>query len=476
MKHKRVKKIMSVFLVIALMLSTVACGSDSADAQTGNTEKREEILADTASMLLENTEHPAYGTVGGEWLVLGLSRWDGEVPQEWYDSYYENVGAYVKECKGVLDERKYTEFSRVIIALSAIGKNPADVAGYNLLTPLADFEQTTFQGINGPVYALLALDSGNYNIPQITTENTQATREMYIDYILSLESECGGWSLSGGDAEADITAMVLQALAKYKDQQDVSDAIERAITVLSEQQNENGGFISYDAESSETISQVIVALSELGISISDERFVKNGHSLEERLLEFMTDDFSFKHVLDGEGDMIATEQAFYALVELQRAEMGQPSLYHIAKSEQSADNDRKPTCTLEIRCDNLLAHLDEMNKEKVKLVPENGVILEEIEVEFEDGESVFDVFRRVLKDKKIHFEYVDATAYNSVYIEGIANLYEFDCGKLSGWMFSVNDVYPGLGCSAYTLMDGDKIVFRYTCDRGEDLGVEVNDN
>ena len=454
--------------MIALVLGTGACGSDSSETQTGNTEKREEILADTASMLLENTKQPAYGTVGGEWLVFGLSRWNGEVPQEWYDSYYENVESYVKECKGVLDERKYTEFSRVIIALSAIGKNPADVAGYNLLTPLADFEQTTFQGINGPVYALLALDSGNYEIPQIETENTQATREMYIDYILNAESEGGGWSLAGGAAEADITAMVLQALAKYKDQQNVSEAIERAVAVLSEQQK--------DAQSSETFAQIIVALSELGISIDDERFVKDGHSLEERLLEFMTEDFSFQHVLEGEGDLLATEQAFYALVALQRVENGQPSLYRIAESSLSAEKSGEQTCTLEIRCDNLLEHLDEMNLEKVKLVPENGVILEETEVEFEDGASVFDVFREVLKEKKIHFEYVDATAYNSVYIEGIANLYEFDCGKLSGWMFSVNDVYPGLGCSAYTLKDGDKIVFRYTCDRGEDLGVEVNDN
>ena len=136
------------------------------------------------------------------------------------------------------------------------------------------------------------------------------------------------------------------------------------------------------------------------------------------------------------------------------------------------NGDGKLTCTLEIRCDTLLTQLDKVPAEKVTLVPEDGIILAATEVEFIGGESVFDVFRKVLREEKIHFEYVDASAYDSVYIEGIGNIYEFDCGPQSGWMFSVNDVYPGLGCSAYTLADGDVIVFSYTCDLGADLGAE----
>ena len=136
------------------------------------------------------------------------------------------------------------------------------------------------------------------------------------------------------------------------------------------------------------------------------------------------------------------------------------------------NGDGKLTCTLEIRCDTLLTQLDKVPSEKVNLVPEDGIMLAATEVEFIGGESVFDVFRKVLREEKIHFEYVDASAYDSVYIEGIGNIYEFDCGPQSGWMFSVNDVYPGLGCSAYTLADGDVIVFSYTCDLGADLGAE----
>lgn len=136
------------------------------------------------------------------------------------------------------------------------------------------------------------------------------------------------------------------------------------------------------------------------------------------------------------------------------------------------NGDGKLTCTLEVRCDTLLGKLDQMTPEKAALVPENGILLETVELEFNGGESVFDVFRKVLREEKIHFEYVDASAYDSVYIEGIGNIYEFDCGPQSGWMFSVNDVYPGLGCSAYTLADGDVIVFHYTCDLGADLGAD----
>ena len=136
------------------------------------------------------------------------------------------------------------------------------------------------------------------------------------------------------------------------------------------------------------------------------------------------------------------------------------------------NGDGKLTCTLEIRCDTLLTQLDKVPAEKVNLVPEDGLMLAATKVEFIGGESVFDVFRKVLREEKIHFEYVDASAYDSVYIEGIGNIYEFDCGPQSGWMFSVNDVYPGLGCSAYTLADGDVIVFSYTGNLGAVLGAE----
>ena len=93
-------------------------------------------------------------------------------------------------------------------------------------------------------------------------------------------------------------------------------------------------------------------------------------------------------------------------------------------------------------------------------------------MEFTGGESAFDIVRKVLREEKIHFEYVDATAYNTAYIEGIGNIYEYDCGPQSGWVYSVNGVHQGIGCSAYTLADGDVIVFNFTLDLGSDAGAE----
>lgn len=130
------------------------------------------------------------------------------------------------------------------------------------------------------------------------------------------------------------------------------------------------------------------------------------------------------------------------------------------------------TCTLQVRCDVLLEHMEELTAGKAALVPADGVILPETVAEFKPGDTVFDVFRKVLREEKIHFEYVDATLYDTAYVEGIANLYEFDCGPQSGWMYSVNGEFVSLGCSAYTLSEGDAIVFSYTCDLGADLGAE----
>jgi prenyltransferase beta subunit len=184
-----------------------------------------------------------------------------------------------------------------------------------------------FQGVNGAAYALLALDSGNYEIPANGADSTQATREMYVDYILSSQYPDGGWALSGDTSEADLTAMALQALAKYRDRADVEEAIKRGVAFLSENQNEDGGFTYFNAQTCESVSQTILALTELGISLEDPRFIKEGNTLQDALLRFRQKDGTFAHLLDGGADMIATEQAFLALVAADRAEQGESSVY-----------------------------------------------------------------------------------------------------------------------------------------------------
>ena len=128
------------------------------------------------------------------------------------------------------------------------------------------------------------------------------------------------------------------------------------------------------------------------------------------------------------------------------------------------------TCTLSVRCDTILENIGWLDPEKVELVPEDGVVFPSQEVTFYEGESVFNVLQREMKKAKIHMEFVNTPMYNSAYIEGINNLYEFDCGELSGWMYKVNDWFPNYGCSRYQLKDGDLVEWVYTCDLGVDVG------
>lgn len=128
------------------------------------------------------------------------------------------------------------------------------------------------------------------------------------------------------------------------------------------------------------------------------------------------------------------------------------------------------TCTISISCATILDNLDYCDPEKVELVPEDGWILEPMTVTFYEGESVFNVLQRTCKQQGIHMEYEDTPIYNSAYIEGIHNLYEFDVGELSGWMYKVNNWFPNYGCSRYQLQDGDIVEWVYTCDLGYDVG------
>lgn len=128
------------------------------------------------------------------------------------------------------------------------------------------------------------------------------------------------------------------------------------------------------------------------------------------------------------------------------------------------------TCTISISCAAILKHMDWLAPDKTSLVPADGWILPPTKVTFYEGESVFNVLQRTCKQKKIHMEFKNTPMYNSAYIQGIHNLYEFDCGELSGWMYKVNDWFPNYGCSRYQLKDGDKICWVYTCDLGSDVG------
>jgi len=140
------------------------------------------------------------------------------------------------------------------------------------------------------------------------------------------------------------------------------------------------------------------------------------------------------------------------------------------KSNTASEVIDGPKVTISISCATINDNIDELAKEKKALVPSDGLILAPTDVALKDGSSAFDILLQVCKDKKIHMEYSNTPVTNSPYIEGINNIYEFDCGALSGWMYKVNDWFPNYGCGNYPLKDGDVVCFEFSCDLGEDIG------
>ncbi len=305
-------------LALSLLLS-IAPGVRAAGAE------------ETADWLCRAVSAPGVGSVGGEWAVLGLARGGFGVPEDYFSGYLARAEAYVRDCGGVLHARKYTEYSRVVLALTALGVDARSFAGYDLTAPLGDFEKTVWQGLNGAIWALLALDSAGYPMPEQPAAAVQATRQRYVDHILDRELPEGGWSLSGsGAADPDVTAMALQALAKYRGAAAVDAAVERALARLSVLQNVRGGWESWGTENAESCAQVIVALCELGVPLSDARFVKNGVTALDALGRFRATDGGFRHDAAGSGSsLMAAEQALYALAAAERAAAGKPSLYRM---------------------------------------------------------------------------------------------------------------------------------------------------
>lgn len=283
---------------------------------SGEDTSYSEYLKKALANIKKTVPTPQVGSTNGEWAVLGLARGNASVTNSYYDGYYDRVVAYVKaniNSKGQLDSNKSTENSRIILALTAIGEDPTSVGGRNLLTALNDLSYVKKQGSNGPIWALLAVDSGNY---------IYNYRDKLIDTILDERTEDGGWTHTGNTADVDMTAMAIQALAPYNDEDHpkVKSAIEAALTLLSGMQQNDGGFASFGTPNSESAAQVVVALSALGLDANtDSHFVKNGHSVLENLLSYEQEDGSFQHTTDGSGNnQMSAEQGTYALVAYDR--------------------------------------------------------------------------------------------------------------------------------------------------------------
>ena len=353
-----IKKILCLLLLFSFVTVNLAFS-----------EGYENVKEEAFNYIINTVDNPTSAMTGGEWSVIGVSR-SGVENREYFDKYYSNLVNLLKEKNGVLHERKYTEYSRAVLAVTAIGKDPEKVGDYNLLNYLCDYDKVVFQGTNGAAYALLALDSKNYPAPD-------GLREKYLEFILSRQNENGGFSLSGKEPDVDITAICLQALSKYTETERVKEAIEKGIIYLSKNQNENGGFSNFEAENSESTFQVIMALCELGYDIEDERFIKNSNTLYDNMMSYYNGNGAFSHIRSGKDNLMATEQALYTLVNIERLKSGKASLYRMedVKPYESYEDKKEeynfPNFKGEKNFDDVKDH---KNKEAIKALAERGIL------------------------------------------------------------------------------------------------------
>lgn len=302
-----------------------------------------QVMAETSAYMRATDTNPS---VGSEWYVLGLARGGLSLKEKYFSTYYNHTANYIEENKGILtNTSKYTEYSKRILVLTAEGKDARNVGGYNLFKYISDLSLVKEQGLNGPIWALLALNCHpEYSFPDNPSAKEQNSEAALVNFLLQSELSGGGWALMGSNADSDITGMTLQALAPYYHKagyENITAAIDRGLTKLSEMQNDSGDYSTMGVETEESCAQIITALCSLGIDPeTDSRFIKGGHWTIENLLTYHIAGSGFMHVKAGAGnnggaaagtlDGMATEQGYYALVAYQRLKDGKTSLYDMS--------------------------------------------------------------------------------------------------------------------------------------------------
>ena len=389
---RRRARVLTLLLLFSMLFPPLDANGATAESAAINIQP---AMEQAQNYLMEHVPEPYPGSLGGEWTTIALARSDLAVEESIYKAYFANALSLLAETQGVLARSKYSEYSRMILALTAIRANPSNVVGYDLLSYLADFDLVKKQGINGPAYALIALDSKNYDIPATTIAGDKTTRDGILDYLISREIPGGGFALSGTTPDVDITAIVLQALAPYQKRPDVEPVIKRALTKLSDLKGVSSGFSSYGTVNAESVSQVILALTVLGI---DPDEWDNGTIAE--LLSYQNEDGGFSHIKGSDSELMATEQATLALVSYRRFQEGASSLF-----------DMKDVYDYRVRLNSAYLLFDQapVNQEGRILVPMRG-IFEALgaEVSWNDKTKTA---TGMLGDRQVSLTVGEATAY-----------------------------------------------------------------
>ena len=330
------KKLLAALLAVCLLVTLCPA------ALAAQTDDLSGAIAGAQKYLLDSLPR---GTTGGaaDSIVFALVRSNAALPTDYTLQYAQSVAAELLENGGALALQRGGEMGRAVLALTAMGYDPSNLCGQNLLPALADYDTTVRYGISGAITVLRALDSRGYTIPKADV-STQATRALYLNSILNVQLPDGGWTHSGGKANAELTANVLQVLANYRDQSAVENAIDLALTRLSELQQDDGGFTTWSTPSAEPTAQVVLALCALGIPLDDARFTKNGATALDKLLTYQDASGGFRSTTTPH--ITATYQALEALCAVQRSRAGSTPLFDLSDvvmtQPETRSTDAKP--------------------------------------------------------------------------------------------------------------------------------------
>ena len=448
------------------------------------------------------------------WFVLGLAQKPGA------DYDFSAYAAALEEHVTTEEENRPTSRQKFALAFLAAGYHSDFIASTAM-------DSVGEQGIMSWAMGLPLLRAGYEGV---------YSEEEAVSEILSRQLPDGGWAVAGTASDVDATAMVLQTLAPYTDRADVAAAVEAALALLSERQLPDGDFKTNGVANPESGVQVLIALCALGRDpFTEPGFEKNGSTVWDGIMKYRLPDGSFAHLEDMVFNAKATAQVFYGCAALQRWAAGEGGLYDFDTPQLSAAEALKAhsglgwqlwaaigiaaaalllclsfvlrkkknwknyafvllaaallvygvfsldvqgtdeyyaaagkggdmVTTVTIRCDTVAGRADH--------IPADGVILAETTVMLAEGSTAFD--QLAVREHKIHMDKEEG-AMGTVYVKGIANLYEFDFGDLSGWMFCVNGGSAQTGSGDYVLQAGDKVEWLYTTELGKDLDLEMKE-
>lgn len=333
-----------IFLMAMLMLATMPMTAFASSADSL------QAIADKAGCAYEDilsSKLVAPGESVSDWIAIATGCSGNPVKRNAYLKGLEEYVTAEYEQNGCLHNIKATEYHRISLAVLTLGGDPTAFGKDASGEPINLIAEGTYnwdhsdslgtQGLNGWIWALITIDAKYYDIPR----DAIYTREDMVNAILAAQTDEGGFGLSGGSPDVDITAMALQALASYYPQhENVKGSVDRALGWLSAQQSDSGDFVAWGAPSAESTAQVVIALCSLSIDPrTDTRFVKNGKSALDGLMQYQVDGGMFRHTLDGEADVMATEQAALALIALERLDAKANRLYDLTEVTVYAGTD-----------------------------------------------------------------------------------------------------------------------------------------